>query len=79
MWVHNRVIARSLHNAISPFKAWRGRKPDFPMLWEWVCMATRLLAPPATQGKLNTKGKLVVHLAVDDDTKAWRVLDPMTG
>ena len=30
------------------------------------------------EGKLNTKGKLVLHPCVDDKSKLWRVLDHST-
>lgn len=77
--VKNRLPHKALKKGLTPYQAWTGHKPDLRMLRVWGCMATSHLPPTAVQGKLARRGKPVINLGVDDQSKAWRVLDPATG
>lgn len=77
--VKNMCPHSALPAGLTPFERWTGRKPVLSMLRPWGCMATSLLPDQAREGKLQTKGVLVVHLGIDPETKGWRVLDPSSG
>jgi hypothetical protein len=54
----------------TPFEVWTGRKPDLSMLRIWGCMCCSLLPKPKQDGKLSTRGVMLVHLGVDEESKA---------
>ncbi|NBU34777.1 hypothetical protein EBS40_09225, partial [bacterium] len=77
-WVKNRVVHSALNPGKTPYEMWFGRKPDLSMLKTFGCMCSSLIPEPAQDGKLSPRGKMLVHLGVDEEAKGWRVLDPDT-
>ena len=78
VWVKNRLVHSALAAGKTPHEVWTGSKPDLSLLRTWGCMVCSLLPKTKQEGKLNTRGHMLVHLGVDEESKAWRVLDPDT-
>jgi len=78
VWVKVRVVHSSLEGDLTPFEAWTGRKPDLAMARVWGSMGcVRLNAPDEHKGgKLGPRGVMCICLGVDEEAKAWRMLDP---
>jgi hypothetical protein len=72
----NRTAYSALRGCTTPFGAWHKRKPDLSMLRVWGCMGCVRLPDREQQGKLGPRGVMCIHLGVDEEAKAWRMLDP---
>jgi len=77
-WVRNRVASAHHNYTKSPYEAFTGKKPDVSMLKAFGAIAVTL-TPQQARGKLDSKGEVVVYIGVDDESKAWRVMNPSTG
>ena len=78
VWVYIRVAHSALPGCITPYEAWTGRKPEVGLQRVWGCMGCVRLSEPEQQkdGKLAPRGVMCVCLGMDDEAKAWRMLDP---
>jgi hypothetical protein len=78
VWVKNRTAHSAQKGCKTPYEVWTGRKPDVSMLRVWGSMGCVKLNTPeqGEQGKLGSRGVMCVCLGVDDEAKAYRMLDP---
>jgi hypothetical protein len=78
VWTYIRTAHSALPGCTTPLEAWSGRKPELGMLRVWGCMGCVRLPEPTQdkQGKLAPRGVMCVCLGVDEEAKAWRMLDP---
>ena len=78
VWVYNRTTHKGAPGEKTPYEAWYGHKPDVSMAKVWGTMVCVKFTPREMQevGKLNPRGHMCVVLGVDEETKAWRLLDP---
>lgn len=76
--VKNRIVHSALNPGKTPYEMWFGRKPDLSMLKRFGCMCSSLIPEPGQDGKLSPRGKMLVHLGLDEEAKGWRVMDPET-
>ncbi|KAJ2944224.1 hypothetical protein O0L34_g18204 [Tuta absoluta] len=63
---------------MTPEEAWTGKKIDLSFLKVFGCKAY-LHVPDAKRKKLDPKSKQLAHVGYCDETKGYRLLDPITG
>lgn len=73
----NRLPTRAV-SGITPYEAWKEKKPDVTHVRVFGCVAYMKL-PSVHTTKLDDRSKKMVHLGNEPGTKAYRLLDPMTG
>ena len=79
LWVKNRTSHSALPDSTTPCEMWTGRKADVSAARVWGCMGVVLLPDREQDGKFAPRGTFGVCLGVDEESKAWRMLDPNTG
>lgn len=77
VYILNRVSTKSLEET-TPYELWTGRKPQIGHLRVFGCVA-HMMIPKNHLKKLDDRSKRVVHLGIEKGTKAYRLLDPVTG
>jgi transposase InsO family protein len=79
VWVYNRTAHSALGGLKTPWEAWTGHKPHLGMLRVWGTMGCVHLPPPdaKAEGKLGLRGAMCVTLGVDNEAKAWRMLESL--
>nr|KAJ0208302.1 hypothetical protein LSAT_V11C500255750 [Lactuca sativa] len=76
VYILNRASMKALKES-TPYEMWTGRKPHVSHLRVFGC-AAHMMASQNHLKKLDDRSKKVVHLGVKKDTKAYRLLDPVT-
>ena len=69
---HNRITSLKTH--ISPYKIWKGRKPNLIYLRVWGCLAFYKIHDPKSS-KLSARGIKSVFVGYAKNSKAYRLLD----
>ena len=70
--VHNRVSSRKFK--VSPYKLWKGKKPNLGYLWVWGCLAFYRVTDPK-RTKLGPRAINSIFVGYAENSKAYRLLD----
>ena len=77
LYILNYVTTRALENS-TPYQMWTGRKPNIEHVKVFGCVA-HMKVTGTHLSKLVDRHKAMVPLRTETGTKAYRLLDPITG
>jgi len=75
-YILNRLPTSALVSGMTPFKSWRGYKPDVSHLCRWGCVAYAHI-PEELRKKLDPKGKKGILVGYDNPLRTYRIYDPV--
>ncbi|KAJ9560140.1 hypothetical protein OSB04_005300 [Centaurea solstitialis] len=77
VYILNRVSTKALNDK-TPYEAWSGKRPNIGRLRVFGCVAhSKVLR--GQQRKLDSRSEMLVHLGTETGSKAYRLLDPVSG
>ncbi|GJX64161.1 putative RNA-directed DNA polymerase [Tanacetum coccineum] len=77
VYIQNRVPTKTLGDT-TPYERWSGKKPNLEHLRVFGCIAySKVLR--GRQQKLDSRSEMLVHLGTETGSKAYRLLDPVSG
>ena len=77
VYIRNRTPSQAIENEKTPYELWFKRPPTIDHLRVFGCLAY-VHIPDSKRGKLEPKAIKTIFLGYYDDSKAWRLFDPIS-